>query len=195
MTVHIGPDHKPVLIPKSHLFKHTEYFRKALQASLEQGKPDVIYLPDVGFDEFETFASWLYVGKITAPGICPRDTSNLIRTCVLGEVFGIARLHNDALDGICRNIVTVDESTEDQIGFTDVWHVYKKTQSCPPLRSLLADIFVKHVMYLALDPGLDTYPPEFLVDIISVLSEDNRLLTKEVDFVEDAVKYHQVIIT
>ena len=191
IQVKVGPA-KTFTVHKGILCRSSSYFKAALEGGFKESKDQVLRLPDDDPVVFSHFQLWLYTGNIIASHESPKDITwkVLISLYLFGDVRGIPRLQNEAIDLFIDKNVAMSQVPGDQLNL-----IYENTLDSSPLRKLIVDLFTFRVTltdnsWFNEQPKA-LYPQQFLIDLAKSLYEDRaRFKTKTTKFRAVRSNYH-----
>ena len=182
---------KTFIVHKDILCRSAPYFKAALEGGFKESKDQVLKLPDDDPVVFSHFQLWLYTGNIIESHEFPKDISwkVLIDLYLFGDVRGIPRLQNEAIDLFIEKNKAMKVIPNDNFNF-----IYENTVDGSPLRKLIVDMMTFNAVLTEsqwFDEKQALYPQQFLIDLAKSLYEARvGTKTKITDFNAVRSNYH-----
>lgn len=165
IDVGTGKDAKKFYIYAGLLKHYSSYFRSALKEVWQEGATQTITLAEDSPTVFSTFFHWLYSGKLyshVAPnGKVPLSENELCTLYIFGDVRGAPEFCNAAVDVLFQRF-----AGEWAYPVHSLPYVYENTPTRSKLRNVLVDIAVETFGFTNLKEAADSYPKEFLVEVV-----------------------------
>ena len=180
------------MVHKDILCRSAPYFKAALEGGFKESEDQVLELPNDDPVVFSHFQLWLYTGNILESHESAKDIdwNVLINLYLFGDIRGIPRLQNEAIDLFIDKYVAMNQIPRDQLN-----HIYENTLDGSPLRKLMVDVYTFRAT-LTKDHWFNEerkalYPQQFLIDLAKSLYEDRaRFKTVKTKFRAVHSKYH-----
>lgn len=192
VQVKVGHE-KTFMVHKDTLCRSAPYFKAALEGEFKESKDQVLELPDDDPVAFSHFQLWLYTGNILESHEIAKDIcwTVLLDIYLFGDVRGIPRLQNEAIDVFIDKHVAMNHVPANRLNF-----IYENTLDGSPLRKLMVDLFTFKVALTNIDNVLTEkrkglYPQLFLMDLAKSLYEERAGTKKKIfDFRAVRSNYH-----
>ncbi|KAF2868742.1 hypothetical protein BDV95DRAFT_609650 [Massariosphaeria phaeospora] len=182
VTVGKDTEKKSFFVYKGLLTYHSDYFRAALKNCWQEREDNSVDLPDEHPDVFHAFHYWLFSKRLnyaSTPtedelkknGDIPLSYELLFKTYAFADRRGIAELANAALDNVFAKIFQMWV----WLAF-NIEQAYRDTPVDAALRRFLVDFGLHFFGFSKLNSRADTYPRDFLFDLITSAVEQRIII-------------------
>ncbi|MCJ1243484.1 hypothetical protein MMC30_000681 [Trapelia coarctata] len=178
VSIIAGAEKRVFVIHKGLLCSISDYFRAAIDGSIEEAEEQKIELLQDDPEVVGRFQLWLYSEKVLDKGekSTALEYSMLVNLYVFAESRCIPRLQNDLIDAILRKSRQEHRSPTPSDG-----DMYSNTASSSPLRKLVIDMAARLGELNRPSWELDKYPKDYMVSLVLALHELKELRVEDPD--------------